>query len=265
MRHLTAIIFLFLLTVVPAAAQGAQGFAQEGERIEIGLSTENIAITSSFDGTSLTIFGAIDNVNPRIQRQGGYDVFVVLEGPRANVVARRKGRVLGIWMNVDSQAFLSVPESYLVASTRQARDISNPETLRRLSLGTDEIAFRPTETLTQGEEGVVEFAAALRRLKEQGQLYKEFPTGVRFISRSLFRAQIWVPANIPLGQHKAHAYLFRNGHLTSRTEATLQIRKAGLEAQLFQAAQDQSILYGGVSVALALLIGWLGRVMFKRD
>jgi hypothetical protein len=74
------------------------------ERIEIGLSTETIAITSDFSGVDLTIFGAIDNIDPLVQRQGRYDVFVVLEGPSVDLVTRRKARVLGIWMNVDSQA-----------------------------------------------------------------------------------------------------------------------------------------------------------------
>lgn len=39
------------------------------ETIEIGLSTETIAITSNFGGTDLTIFGALDNADPMIQRQ----------------------------------------------------------------------------------------------------------------------------------------------------------------------------------------------------
>src|SRR5690606_10342821 len=37
------------------------------ETIEIGLSTETIAITSNFGGTGLTIFGALDNADPMIQ------------------------------------------------------------------------------------------------------------------------------------------------------------------------------------------------------
>lgn len=270
MRFLGAFIAVMLLALPAGAQEGADESANLPEpslpeRIEIGLSTETIAITSDFSGVDLTIFGAVDNIDPLVQRQGRYDVFVVLEGPSTDLVTRRKGRVLGIWMNVDSQPFLGVPESFLISSTRQPQDVTDLETLARLSLGVGQIRLRPAENGAPTEQDVQEFTAALRRLKEEGGLYREFPTGVRFISQSLFRAQLRLPANVPLGRHIARAYLFRQGVLVAQTQATLDIRKAGLEYQLYRLAQDQGLVYGLASVLLAFLIGWLGRVMFRRD
>lgn len=63
------------------------------ETIEIGLSTETIAITSNFGGTDLTIFGALDNADPMIQRQGRYDIIVVLQGPARDLVVRKKNAI----------------------------------------------------------------------------------------------------------------------------------------------------------------------------
>jgi uncharacterized protein (TIGR02186 family) len=263
-----AALLSVLLFALPAAAQDTQDEAAENvnvaepslpERIEIGLSTETIAITSDFSGVDLTIFGAIDNIDPLVQRQGRYDVFVVLEGPSVDLVTRRKARVLGIWMNVDSQSYRDVPESFLISSTRQPQDVTDLETLARLSLGVGQVRLRP-ETAANSEEDVREFTAALRRLKEEGGLYQEFPSGVRFISQSLFRAQLRLPANVPLGRHVARAYLFRQGLLVAQTQATLDIRKAGIEFQIYTAGPDRILIYGLASVLLALLVGWLGRV-----
>ena len=273
MRGLGIIVAASLaLLSLPAAAQeetpALQPRAAEPtlpERIEIGLSTETIAITSDFAGAELTIFGAVDNIDPLIQRQGRYDVFVTLEGPTNDLVTRRKARVLGIWMNVDSQAFLDVPESYLMASTRQPRDVTDTGTLDRLSLGVDEVRLRPYETGEEPVSDLAVFTEALRRLKIESNLYQEFPAGVQFISQSLFRAQLRLPANVPLGRHTATAYLFRQGALVAQTRASLDIRKAGAEFQIYTAAQTRSLLYGIASVALAFLVGWLGRVMFRRD
>lgn len=245
----------------PQAAAGAE----LPERIEIGLSTEIIAITSDFSGVELTIFGAVDNIDPLIQRQGRYDVAVILEGPTSNLVTRRKERVLGIWMNVDSQAFINVPESFLIASTRPPQDMTDLGTMARLSLGVEQIRLRSYEPDTADEADVLDFTQALRRLKEEGNLYEEFPAGVRFISQSLFRAQLRLPANVPLGRHTARAYLFRQGVLVAQTQSSLDIRKAGVEFQIYEAAQNRSLLYGMASVALAFLVGWLGRVMFRKD
>ena len=53
--------------------------------------------------------------------------------------------------------------------------------------------------------------------------------------------------------------------LVAQTQSSLDIRKAGLEYQLYSFAQNQAFLYGLASVALALIVGWLGRVMFRKD
>lgn len=247
-----------------AAAANAAEQARIPERIEIGLSTEIIPVTSNFVGQSLTIFGAIDNVDPLVHRQGRYDIFVILEGPQADLVTRRKERVFGIWMNVESQAFDDTPQSYLVASTRLARDITSLDTLARLSLGVGHIRIQPGESGPRAND-LQTFVSALRRLKAESGLYREFPGGVQFISQSLFRAELALPANVPLGLHRARAYLFRNGALVGQTEASLRIAKAGFEFAVSDFARNRSLLYGICAVLLALFIGWLGRIVFKRD
>ncbi|MBO6636998.1 MAG: TIGR02186 family protein [Roseitalea sp.] len=247
-----------------AAAANAAEQARVPERIEIGLSTQAIGVTSDFTGQALTIFGAIDNVDPLVHRQGRYDIFVIIEGPRSELVTRRKARVFGIWMNVESQSFDNTPQSYLIASTRLARDITSLDTLARLSLGIGQIRVQPHPDKKQARE-VEAFTAALRRLKQDAGLYREFPGGVQFISQSLFRAEVALPANVPLGQHRARAYLFRNGELVGQTQAPLRIAKAGFEFAISDFARNHSLYYGLASVLLALFIGWLGRIVFKKD
>lgn len=234
------------------------------ERIELGLSKDVISITSDFSGEDLTIFGAVDNIDPLIQRQGRYDVFVILEGPAANVVARRKGRKFGIWMNISQQPFSSIPQSYLVSSTRLPRDITNLNTLARLSLGVGQIRLQASKEVPVSPQ-LDDYVEALRRIKAEAGLFQGFPGGVQFISQTLFRADLRLPANVPLGTHKARAYLFRNGELTAQTQSSLAIRKAGLEFQLYDLAHNSALIYGFACVLLALVVGWLGRVIFRRD
>ncbi|RZL27980.1 MAG: hypothetical protein EOP35_26565, partial [Rubrivivax sp.] len=88
------------------------------ETFEIGLSTEQIVIASNFSGARLVVFGALDNADGRVLRQGGYDIVVALEGPKTPLVVREKERVLGLWINRGSESFSSAPASYTLASTR---------------------------------------------------------------------------------------------------------------------------------------------------
>lgn len=231
------------------------------ESIEIGLSTETIAITSDFSGQIITIFGAVDNVDPLVQRQGRYDVFVILEGPRSSIVTRKKGRVLGVWMNVEDHGFDNVPQSYLVTTTRLPRDVTDTATIERLGLDTGKLRMAPIEE----SERTSEFAEATKALKSNRNLYALFPSSVHFVSQSLFRAQLAMPANVPLGVHRVKAFLFRNGQLVATTGAPLRIEKAGLEFEIFRFAQEQPLFYGFASVLLALCVGWLGRVIFRKD
>ncbi|WP_432757311.1 TIGR02186 family protein [Consotaella aegiceratis] len=53
--------------------------------------------------------------------------------------------------------------------------------------------------------------------------------------------------------------------LLRQVSRPLRVAKAGLEATIHGYATDYGYLYGIFAVALAILTGWLGRVLFKRD
>jgi Putative transmembrane protein (Alph_Pro_TM) len=41
--------------------------------------------------------------------------------------------------------------------------------------------------------------------------------------------------------------------------------KAGLEYRIYKAAHENSLLYGLFAVFLAVITGWMGRLMFRKD
>lgn len=248
-------------TETTAAAVPAQPVP---ESIEIGLSTEKIAITSNFSGTDLTIFGALDNADPQIQRQGHYDIIVVLEGPARNLVVRRKSRVLGIWINTASVEFAGVPASYSLASTRNLQDITDARTYQQLGLGVDALALRPVPEDSSSTQYAA-FSQALRELKVRHHLYLQRIGDVQFISQTLFRATLTVPANVPIGTHRARAFLFRNGVFIRATSTNLEIVKSGFENAVYENAHEHGFFYGLFAVALAMFSGWFGRIIFRRD
>ncbi|KXF79502.1 hypothetical protein ATN84_02640 [Paramesorhizobium deserti] len=234
------------------------------ETIEIGLSTETIAITSNFGGTNLTIFGALDNADPLIRRQGRYDIIVVLQGPERDLVVRKKERYLGVWVNAESQTFLGVPLSYSLASTRSLQDIADPKIFRQLSIGVDNFYLAP-EAADKSDANIPEFGKELREIKMRQGLYSQRIGDVEFISPTLFRATLSLPTNVPVGRHRARALLFRSGTFVREANTSLQIVKAGLEYRIYEAAQNYSLLYGLFAVFLAVLTGWFGRLLFRKD
>ena len=265
MRMLSCIAALTFIAALSGSIATAQEKATANpEGIEIGLSTDQVSITADFTGADLTIFGALDNADPLVSRQGRYDVIVVLEGPPRPVVVRRKDRILGMWINIEATTFVNVPVSYSVATTRAPQDITDPKTYRQLSLGADRIYLQPEEKATDPVT-LDEFTDALRARKKATGLYSERVGGVQFLSQNLFRATLALAPNVPVGTHKARAFLFKSGVFVKETSAPLVIVKSGFEQSIFRFANDYSLFYGIFAVMLAMLTGWLGSVVFRRD
>lgn len=276
-------LLLFLLAalvpgVLPAAAQNqpesvAQATADppqpeppppNRESIQIGLSTNRVAITADFDGADLTIFGSLDNIDPTLARYGRYDIIVVLEGPARNVVVRRKDRVLGMWINTESETFVNVPVSYSVATTRMPQDITDAESYRRLSLGIDDVHITPLDR--EGNPATIEeFRRGLRDRKKAGGLFSMRIGGVEFLSQSLFRAALPLSPSVPVGTHRARAFLFKNGVFIRESSAQLAIVKSGFEETIHRFSVNHGPSYGILAVLLAVLTGWIGRIVFRKD
>ncbi|MEX0956940.1 MAG: TIGR02186 family protein [Rhizobiaceae bacterium] len=259
-RALLILIGLLLTT----RAVIAQPETANLESLQIGLSTDRFSITSDFGGANLTIFGALENADPLVSRQGRYDVIVVLEGPPRPVVVWKKNRVLGMWINTHSETFVNVPVSYSVATTRAFQDITNVESYRQLSLGADNLHLQPMKP-DGSARTAEEFGAALRARKLSTGLYSERIGGVEFLSQSLFRATVYLAPNVPVGTHRARAFLFKNSAFLRETSVPLVIVKSGFEQSIFRYAQQYSLLYGIFAVALAMLTGWVGSVLFRRE
>ena len=209
-------------------------FAQEGERenITIGLSSDTVQIATNFNGTDLTIFGSVNNVKSDSLATGGYDVVVVLEGPPKPITIREKKRILGMWVNADAFSFRDVPRSYVLASTRNLRDVSPEATFRQLSLGVEQRFFEPVIE-NPSPARFAYFSTALRTQKITSGLYREGVGDVRFLSQSLFKASLFLPADIPLGTHRARAFLFKNGVFVDEDSTGLYVAKDSFEQWLF--------------------------------
>src|SRR5690606_3490694 len=151
---------------------------------------------------------------------------------------------------------------YSVATTRMLQDITMPDTYRQLSLGKNQIHLQP---LARDEDPttIAEFTAALRDRKAATSLYVERIGGVVFLSDSLFRATLTLAPNVPLGTHRARAFLFRSGAFVAESSVQLAIAKAGFEQRIFSYSRNYSFLYGLFAVLLAVVTGWAGRLIFR--
>ena len=252
------IIILALFAFVQAA------LAEDKADVQIGLSSDTVEITSNFDGTDLVIFGSIEGGDRQLLEAEGYDVVVALFGPKEEVVVRRKERKLGIWVNGEAMRFSDVPSSYSVATTRPLEQIADSDSIGILQLGLDNINVVTEEDGGVGEELEV-FRESLARLKVDQNLFLERIGGVEFLSPTLFKAKLAVPANVPIGKHTAHAFLFKQGEFLNAKFAEMRVQKIGFEQYTYDLAHKNGLLYGFLAVFVAMATGWLASVVFGKD
>jgi uncharacterized protein (TIGR02186 family) len=236
------------------------------ERLVTSLSTYRVSIASNFTGADLVLFGTVDRDARTIPRRGGYDIVVTVTGPRQTVVTWRKDRIFGVWVNADSRTFVDAPSYLAVLSNRPPDAVAGPELQRRLQLGLNNILL-PQEI--GGDVGDVvrddPFRMAFVRLRNEQGLYAERTNAVTFLTATLFRTAIPLPADAPIGSYEVDVKLFADGQLIAREQSAFELYKAGFEQVVANAARNHGLLYGLGTSTLAIFIGWLASVVFRRD
>lgn len=236
------------------------------ETVQADVSSRSVAITSSFTGTEIVVFGAVDNSRQPSAESGFYDVVVIVEGTPTRLVARKKSNV-GIWLNSASITFQSVPSYYAIISTRPLDEIADPIILRDNDIGFEHVRMAPISGWETGVStgDLEDFKSAVVRIKQRERLYIERPVGgVVFMGRSLFRASLDLPANVPVGPLVARVHLFREGRLLHTFISRVTLRREGLEHLLHTFAFGQPFFYGIATVLLSIAMGLAATELFRR-
>lgn len=230
------------------------------EQVVLGLSQDRVAITATFDGSEILIFGAVKRETP-IPPGPPLEVIVAVAGPSSPVMVRRKDRKLGIWVNTDSVLVDLAPSFYAVATSGPLNDIlSDTEDLRyRISI---ERAIRSVGAAMH-IRGAQSFADAVVRIRENEGLYSIRENTVAVDEQTLFRTSIEMPADLTEGDYAARIFLTRGKTVVSQFETTIDVRKVGLERFLYNLSRQQPVWYGLMSLVIAISAGWGASTAFR--
>jgi uncharacterized protein (TIGR02186 family) len=253
------------LLVLLALAFGLCSAPAKGEQLVTALSSDIVSIKSNFTGTEIVIFGQISRDIHTIARPGNYDLAITVEGPEQDITTRRKGRFLGVWVNREYETFKNVPSFYALAGTTSVGNLGDRELLDAQGIGLHHLNLA-----ISGRSGVPlserdDFRNAFLRLRQEEGLYSERPGAIEFLTETMFRTTVPLPANIPVGNYKVKSYLFQDGGLLSKQETELAVAKIGFEQLTYSLANHYPLIYGLLAVSLAVFTGWLAGVIFRKD
>ena len=226
------------------------------------LSNRRIEIRYSFNGADLILFGAIGSsaVNPV---DDAFDVVIVVRGPEAETIVRQKEKVGIIWINNNELMFPSAPGYYAVAASRPLREIASKPVFESYGIGFDYLPLlaRTSRGLRVPDK---HFRDALFRLQSGQGLYRQEQDEVIHIGEGLFKTDIRLPANVPVGEFVVETFIFQNGAIKARNRIPLSVDKEGFERAAYDYAHNYPFWYGLTAVMVALSAGWLAGVLGKK-
>ncbi|MDZ4094767.1 MAG: TIGR02186 family protein [Paracoccaceae bacterium] len=245
---------LVLLTVLPARPAAAT------EEIVAGLSQSSVSITADFVGSEILIYGAVKRESAIVQ-DPPLQVIITVEGPSTEMTVRRKDRRYGIWLNNATVVIDRAPSYYAITTTAPLGSIlSATEDLRhKISIPR---AIRAVGISAEAEDSP-QFLEALQRIRRESGSYVLTEGEVRLTEDTLFRADVALPANLTEGDYRVRIFLTRSGKVIDVLERGIVVHKEGLERFFFRLAHDQPLIYGLLSLVLAVGAGWGASAAFR--
>ena len=110
---------------------------------------------------------------------------------------------------------------------------------------------------------VILLLEALIRIREDSGDYQTLPNSVRVIDQTLFRTDVDLPANLVEGDYTTRIFLTRDKEVVADFTRVLHVRKVGIERWVYNLAQDQALIYGLLSLAIAIAAGWGASAAFR--
>jgi uncharacterized protein (TIGR02186 family) len=225
-----------------------------------------VRIEQHFSGAEITVFGVIERDRLAVSRADRQEIAVTVFGPEEHVVVRRKTRVAGLWINTEAQDFVAIPGFYAALTSAPLADLGTPEALGQYRIGFEHLLNPdPRGGADAGGADEHAFRAALVRNHVAAGVYVERPGAVEFLSPTLFRAVIPLPARAPTGSYRVEVTLLQGGVPLAETATALAVMKIGFEEWMYQAAFRLPLLYGLGTVLVGLAAGWLAGILFRRD
>jgi uncharacterized protein (TIGR02186 family) len=210
-------------------------------------------------------FFAGERVTVRAVVPFGAKVALRLLGPREDLVLMRKGRVTGLWMNVEQIHFRNLPKVYLLWTSDKLAALEPGEGLQNLPLNYETLLAGSLEKKKPLEEPFL--IAELIKLKEADHLYQIMEGTIRI--RPLEKgnwdqadATLELPSKIYPGSYALELIAVKDGKGTLLHTSTLEVKLVGFPALVSNLALQKGLLYGILAVIIATVSGLFIGIVF---
>lgn len=238
---------LLLTAVVRSSATDTSTFRVEPNPVTVG---------TFFRGGMVHVSGALEP---------GTDVIVVITGRTTKETYNRKGRVGPFWATVGKVTIADVPVLYLIGSRTPVARLLSPAAIDGHMVDLDALARRATVEPASDDRALL-IGEYLKLKREQGVM-GIFEDAVRVSGSSRepsFEAVIPWPATAPVGTYHVVVRHVQNGAVVREDSQPLDVAYVGLPRVIAHMAFERNLAYGILAVVIALSVGLVMGLLFKK-
>ncbi|RJX29149.1 MAG: hypothetical protein C4531_10880 [Desulfurivibrio sp.] len=254
-KVIMTLFFLFATLIsLPSALRAEQP-------VTVNLDPASINISAFYNGTDVIVTG---------EAPADAELLIRLSGTRHDVTLKKKGKVGGLlWMNVGEVTFENVPSVYLLYTSKGLGEVAMSRESNRwdsMGLGFEAIKQEMKVTPAANDKEVV--FKEFMKLKKHEELYKLTPDAVRFAATNgpmkPYTATIHVPPKLKAGDYQVDVLAISSDSIVAGPSQQLKLSQTGFPAFLSSMAFGRSLVYGVMSVVIAVFAG-LGTSMVFRS
>jgi uncharacterized protein (TIGR02186 family) len=228
--------------------------------LAIQLTPTELTVGTTFNGKDVVVSGEMNSDE---------DIIVQVTGNASEAEFKQTGKVGGVfWMTVGHLSISNAPSAYFVYLPQDISQWRQNNEERWLNLQFDydsllsQIKIEPEPTDKQ------KVFADFMELKTHDGLYKVVENGVNYEQgkdgKKRFHAQIHVPSKMPVAQYKIKVYRVEEGKVQGVEQADLKLKETGFPLLINSLAFNHSLIYGVLSVIIAIFAGLFMGVIFQQ-
>lgn len=246
---ISVILLAFLLSVATTVRAG-------GDRTLLNIEPDHIQVGLFYGG---------QNIFVRANVPADYNVVVKVKGATQKLYLKKKGKVLGfLWMNVGEVVYEDVPGLYIIRSSYKLKDLAPANVLQQLEISYNALKAKIVKA-TDGEAGML-FGDLIKLKEREGMFNIVEEGGIRHAPMPAGREQIvtefLLPPKAPLGEYLVELYGFKDGSGTLLGSGSITLEQDHLIKFITSMVGHHSLLYGCLSVMVAIVAGLLTGVIF---